>query len=203
MKRRFGLASACVMASLLAGCGLGTPKAPFVPTAVPADFAIIVDENVDTYYARQHVQQVITASDAMSRTSYKSRRDFNNTLVSSFAQEHGLTPEQLQSMWNEVAKNQLLAGGKIWVNWLSEADLYRLQQNTVQIRANGQVRTYRTSNGYVPAMRDLMLLVEAVKLPIGQRGAPVVTQPSAPPPTMPPAAVEEALKPTTASRPAE
>ena len=41
------------------------PKKPFVATAVPEDFAIVVDENHLTFVNRQHVQQVITAADGL------------------------------------------------------------------------------------------------------------------------------------------
>ena len=78
--------------------------APFVATPVPADFAIVVDENHDTFYARQHIQQVITAADAMSRTTYTYYRDLNDTIGNRFSQESPLSTAQLQAMWNEVSR---------------------------------------------------------------------------------------------------
>src|ERR1035437_8912305 len=64
-----------------------TKDAPFVATPVPADFAVVVDENHDTYYARQHIRQVIGVADATSRTQYTTFRDYNNTVSNDFSQE--------------------------------------------------------------------------------------------------------------------
>src|ERR1041384_1870567 len=71
---------------------------PFVASPVPADFAIVVDENHDSFYTKQHIQQVITAADSMSRTSYATYRDYNDTVARRFSQETPLSASQLQAM---------------------------------------------------------------------------------------------------------
>ena len=86
-------------------------------------------------------------------------------------------------MWNDVAKYNLMEGSSLWINWASQADLYKRNSFTIQIRANGRTRTYRQTNGFSGSVRPLMLLVEGVRLPMTQNaGTPVVTTlPSAPP----------------------
>jgi hypothetical protein len=125
---------------------------------------------------------VLAAKDLMSVSRYISYRDYNNTINNQFDIKQPLLPEQLQAMWNEVAKNDLLTGGTPWMNWRSEADLYRLNLNQIQIVANGRVKTYTAANGYPPKMRTLIRLAESVRLKSGQIGAPVVSgdQPSMP-----------------------
>ena len=144
---------------------------------------MVVDENHDTFYTREHIQQVITANDMMSRTTYTTFRDYNDTIANRFTQESPLSTSQLQAMWNDVAKYNLMEGSSLWINWASQADLYKRNSFTIQIRANGRTRTYRQTNGFSGSVRPLMLLVEGVRLPMTQNaGTPVVTTlPSAPP----------------------
>ncbi len=145
-----------------------TKEAPFVPSAVPGDFAVVVDENHDTFYARQHIQQVISTADMMSRTTYTTFRDLNNVVSNRFTQETPLSAVQLQNMWNETARYHLLQGARTWINWYSDADIYKKDTYTIQIRANGLTRTYRQTNGFSGVLRPLMLQVDAVRLPISQ-----------------------------------
>ena len=184
----------CVLAACSSGGELRNPfvaEKPFVASPIPADFAVVVDENHDTFYTRQHIQQVITANDTMSRTSYTTFRDYNDSVSSRFTQESPLSASQLQAMWNDVAKYNLLDRSSLWINWASEADLYKRNSFTIQIRANGRTRTYRQTNGFSGAVRPLMLLVEAVRLPMTQNaGTPVVGEPS--PAPMGPAATAPA-----------
>jgi hypothetical protein len=171
---------------------------PFIATAVPADFAIVIDENHDTFYARQHIRQIITAGDAMSTTTYTTRRDYNNTISNQFSQETPLSPVQLQNMWNDVSRNNLLTGSRIWINWLSDADLYRRNTYTVQLRANGEMRSYSFTNGSPGALRPLLLQTDAVRLPITQDSkTPVVSATTEEAPTTEPATTEPLLPPTT------
>jgi hypothetical protein len=142
---------------------------------VPGDFAIVVDENHDTYYARQHIQQVITAADSMSRTTYATYRDYNDTVARKFSQETPLNQQQLQAMWNEVQQKELMLGSTPWINWRSDADMYKRNVYTVQVRANGKTKTFRETNGFPGQTRALMVLIQAVRLPVGQNvGVPVV-----------------------------
>ncbi len=181
---------------LLSGCtssadwgGLQNPfvkQRSFAATPVPPDFAVIIDENHDTYVNRQHIQQVITAADSMSRTTYTTFRDYNNSISERFTQETPLTAAQIQAMWNDVSRDNLLQGATVWVNWISEADLYKRNVYTVQILANGRTRTYRQTNGFPGSVRPLMLQVNAVRLPMSRdTHTPVVEMP-VPPATQPP-----------------
>ena len=146
-----------------------------MPTSVPGDFAVVVDENHDTYYARQHIHQVVSAVDARSRTQYTTFRDLNNAVSNNFSQETPLSPTQLQNMWNAVTRYDLLNRSTVWVNWLSDSDLYKRDTYTMQIRANGQSRTYRTTNGFAGSLRLLVMQIEAVRLPVSQNSTtPVV-----------------------------
>ena len=168
---------------LLTACsGFTNPFAdnrPFVPTAVPADFAIIVDENHDTFANRQHIQQMITAKGSVSSTTYTFYRDYNDSVASSFTQETVLTPAQVQDMWNAVAGNNLMDGSALWINWLSDTDIHQRNSYVIQILANGRTRTYRQTNGFSDEVRPLMLLVNAVRLPISQNTTtPVVGTPA-------------------------
>lgn len=198
LRRISAVVPVCVL--MLAACSpsgrLENPfvkKPPFVPTPVPADFAIVVDENHDTYYARQHIQQVITAADAMSRTSYAMYRDYSGTVSRRFSQEAPLNPQQLQAMWNEVSKNELMIGASAWINWRSDADMYRRNMYTVQIRANGMTQTFRETNGFSRQVRPLMVHIQAVRQPVGQEvQVPVVGRPGEGPAATMPAATEPA-----------
>ncbi len=183
---------------LLAACN--AKDKPFVATAVPADFSVVVDENHDTYYARQHIHQAITASDTMSQTTYTTYRDYNNTVSDEYSQETPLSAVQLQNMWNDVQRDNLLSGSHPWINWLSDSDLYKHNTYTVQIRANGRTRSYRATQSFPPALRPLLLQVNAVRLPITQNSqTPVVGAPEAPAtePSTEPATSEPASQPAT------
>jgi hypothetical protein len=159
---------------------------PFIATPVPADFAIVVDESHLTYVNRQHIQQVITAADSTSRTTYTSYRDPGDTISEHFPQETKLTPSQIQAMWNEVSQSNLMNGASVWVNWLSGADLYQENTYIVQIRSNNRTRTYRQTNGFPGSVRPLMLLVNAVRLPLSRNAqTPVVGEPSSMPASAP------------------
>ena len=179
MDRAFGIKTflmAAILAGALSGCQGMNPFAaekPFVASAVPDDFAIIVDQDFSTYYSRQHMQKVITSLDMTSRAKYWSFRDLNNSVSDSFELSSPLVAEQMQSMWNEVSKNELMTGSSPWMNFLSDADIYRLNRNTVQIRANGRVRVYAATNGYPTKMRGLISDVDAIRLRTA-REAPVV-----------------------------
>jgi len=194
----------CVLAGAVGACTWdGTirnplkKETPFTPTAVPTDFAIIVNERHDTYYARTEIEQVVSSSDLMSRTTYTYFRDLNNTVANKFTQETPLNATQLQSMWNEVTKNNLMTGAHPWINFRSDADVYRFNTHVIRIRANGQVKTYRQTNGFSGDVRGLMLQVDAVRLPLSQNatqprfGAPAVA------PVVPVAPTTEPAMPTT------
>jgi len=167
---------------------------PFVATPVPADLAIVVDENHDTYYARQHIQQVITANDTMSRTTYTMFRDYNNVVSNKFSQETPLSAVQLQNIWNDISRARLLSKSRLWVNWLSDSDLYKRDTFTIQIRANGRSATYRQAQGFSGAVRPVMLQLEALRLPMSQDSRTPVVGGSAEPaaPQSQPALVPEA-----------
>src|SRR5207248_1538224 len=66
------------------------------------------------------------------------------------------------------ARNGLLEHGAYWINWRADADVYKRNTYRIQIRANGMTRQYEATNGYPGAVRSLMLLVTAVRLPISQ-----------------------------------
>ena len=195
LRRITAVVPVCLM--MLAACSpsgrLENPfekKKPFEATEVPADFAIVVDENHDTYYARQHVQQVITAADTMSRTTYATYRDYNDSVARKFSQETPLNQQQLQAMWNQVQEKELMLGSTLWINWASEADLYKRNVYTVQVRANGKTKTFRETQGFPGQTRPLVLLIQAVRLPIGQDGGVKVVgeeKDVVPPPTTGPA----------------
>ena len=169
---------------LLPACtGMQNPfvAKPFEPTAVPADFTIVVDENHLSFVNRQHVQQTISAADRSSVITYASFRDPNGAVTEQYTQQSTLTPSQVQDMWNEVCRQNLLERAAFGVNWLSGADLYQENTNTIQIRANGRTGTYRRTNGFPAATRPLMLLVAGVRLPITQSDTLVVTAPATEP----------------------
>jgi len=188
----------------LASCGeVRNPFAkeePFVATAVPPDFAIVVEETQDTYYSREDIRQVLSSTDMMSRTTYRTYRDFNNGIGDKFTLEYPVSATQLQNMWNEVQRYKLMEGASTWYYWQTNPDNYRRNERAMQIRANGQMIVYRQLNHWGYKLRDLALQVEAVRLPMMQSGPgtshieakpsslpPIVppTQPSAPPATAP------------------
>jgi hypothetical protein len=158
---------------LLVGCaGQQSPfaeKKPFVATPVPPDFAVVLNENVDTYYARQHVHQVVRADDMMSRTTYTTYRDYNNTVADQYTQEAPVTQEQLQGMWNLVRQNDLLKGGWVWKDWSTNASNYRSNQQALEIRADGKQIAYQATNFWPARLRDLALQVEGARF--GLKGA--------------------------------
>ena len=200
---------------LLPGCGeVRSPWAKpvvFIATPVPVDFAIVLDESSDTYYARQDIRQVITSSDLMSRTTYTTRQDYKDTIAKQFTQEHPLNPGQLQEMWNQVTKYQLMENARTWYYWEGFADSYRRTEQVMQIRANGKVVSYKQLNHWGFKLRDLALEIEAVRFPIthgdGSPGTPVVLPPTTAPaaPTaapLVPAATEPAATETPSTTPA-
>jgi hypothetical protein len=198
MVRRLGMVLGLV---LMAGCSGMNPfakEAPFVATAVPGDFAIVVDENHLTYYNRQHIQQVITAADAKSRTTYTTYRDFGNVVTNRYTQERAVTPTELQEMWDVVASKKLMGKTPLWVNWLSDTDLHQRNSFVVKIQADGQTRTYQEINSVPDNMRPLMLLVSKVRLQEGRSGSvPQVTAPETAPVMVPTPATEPATEPAT------
>ena len=207
MLRRISVAvSLCVLVA--AGCSRSgelrnpfEPEKPFVATQVPADFAVVVDENHDSFTTRQHVQQVITAADAISRTTYTKFRDYNNSVSDRFTEETAITPSQMQAMWNAAEEYNLLEGSTIWINWLTDADLYKRNAYTIQIRANGRTRTYKQTNGFSGPVRQLMFQLQSIRLPISQNAnTPVITP--VVPETAPAAATEPAATAPAASAPA-
>jgi hypothetical protein len=189
---------------LAAGCGeIPNPfaKAPIiVPTAVPADFAIVVDQATELYYARQTTHQVITASDMMSRTTYTYYRDYNNTIARQFTTEYPVNAAQLQAMWNKVQKFDLLAGASTWYYWSTDMDAYRVNERVMEIKANGKSQSYKQLNHFGYKLRDLALDVEAARLPLTQAGSQPATAPAvptAPAATGPATADWIEIKPTT------
>jgi hypothetical protein len=207
MKRAFTI-SILAISAIFAAAGCGevrdplTKEKPYVATPVPADFAIQMDESADTYYARQDIQQRITTADLMSRTTYTTHRDYNDTIARQFTQDHPLNQGQLQAMWNEVVKYNLMSGGKAWYYWMTNADNYRRSERVMQIRADGKVVEFKLLNHWGYKLRDLALLVEAVRLPVADgSGTQVVTEPppaTATAPATESATTASAVEPTTA-----
>ena len=171
---------------------------PFVATPVPSDLEIVVDENHDTYYARQHIQQVITTNDSMSRTTYTMYRDYNNVVSNKFSQETPLSAVQLQNIWNDISRGRLLEKSRLWVNWLSDSDLYKRDMFTIQIRADGRSATYRQPQGFSGVVRPVMLQLEALRLPMTQDSqTPVLGGSSVAPQAEPSFVPEAASMPAT------
>jgi hypothetical protein len=172
MVRRLSMVVGLMM---LAGCsGMTNPfvkEAPFVATAVPGDFAIVVEENHLTYINRQTAQQVITAADAMSRTTTTKYRDFGNTVIDRYTQERTLTPAELQEMWDVVAKEKLLEGTPFWVNFLSDSDLHQRNSIVLKISAGGKSRTYQEVNSVPEELKPLVVMVNKVRVSAGGSGA--------------------------------
>ncbi len=170
---------------------------PFVPTAVPVDFVIILDEQHNTYFTRQHIQQVITAADGLSRTTYTTLQEFNNKPAPPYSQTTQLTPNQIQAMWNAVSENELMEGSRLWMNWLSAADTYKENTYTLQIKADKKTNSFRQVNGFPVSVQPLVVLVDAVRLPMSQQSkTPIVEAPVVPAASQP--ASEPATEPATA-----
>lgn len=160
------------LAAMLGGCsgkggGLFTHK-PFVPTPVPRDFAISIDQDRSTYFSRQHIHQVISASDMMSRTVYTTYSDYRNTVANTYRTLTPLNRDQLQNMWNEVRRHHLLRGAFTWYFWQSPGNEYHQNQMIMQIRANGRERVYHQLNHWDSNKATLALDCEAVRLPLTQ-----------------------------------
>ena len=175
----------CILAGLLLVGGLGLAgcgevRAPWakerevIQTPVPADFAVVLEENQDTYYSRMHIRQVVTASDLMSRTTWTTLRDANNTVASEFTTEHSLTPAQVQAMWNEVQRYKLMEGASTWYYWMTFPDTYRREEHTMQIKADGKMQSYKQLNHWGYKFQDLALLVEGVRFDVPPRGGVII-----------------------------
>lgn len=150
---------------------------PFVSTPVPTDFAVVIDESSDTYYARQDIRQVVTTTDLMSRTTYTTRRDYNDTNANQFTQEFPLSRAQVQAMWDEVVRYNLLENASTWYYWETNPDNYRRSERVIQIRANGKKAVYKQLNHWGHKLRDLAFEIEAARFPLNY-GAPA-TAPAA------------------------
>jgi hypothetical protein len=198
------------LTATLTGCGQGSPfhtKAPYQRTLPPADFTVVIDENHDTYYARTHIHQVIDTGDMMSRTTYTIRRDYNNAVSQEYTQEHPLTPQQIQGMWDQVQEQELLKGAFTWFNFRTDADMYKVNVRDLQIRGNGLSKSYKQTDHWSNSLQGLVLLVEAVRLPIGGGtgvGAPqsTPTTPTTEPGDAEPSAIPPANMPPTTTTPA-
>jgi hypothetical protein len=91
-------------------------------------------------------------------------------------------------MWNTVARNELMDGSVLGVVFHSDADLYRENTYTLQIRANGRTISYRQTNGFPAPVRPLVLLVNAVRLPMSRDAqTPVIEGVRTEEPVVPPA----------------
>lgn len=162
----------------VAGCG--EVRAPWakervvVQTPVPADFAIVLEENQDTFYSRMHIRQVVTGSDLMSRTTWTTLRDANNAVASEFTTEHPLTEAQVQQMWNEVQRYKLMEGASTWYYWMTFPDSYRREEHTMQIKADGKVQSYKQLNHWGYKFQDLALQVEGVRFSVPPKGGVIV-----------------------------
>ncbi len=175
-----------IVALSLAGCGgvMNNPfaaKKPLVVTPYPPDLTIVIDRNTDTYFSRQHVHQVISAKDMMSRTTYTSFADYHNHIASVDHVDTPLTHDQLQAMWNEITKHGLLHHAFTWHYWNSPVDNYQRNAMTLQIRANGVTQVYHQFNHWDNNKLGLVLLCESVDLPIGQNVKPEMPQPATKP----------------------
>ncbi len=167
----------------LAGCGGITnnpfaKRKPLVVTPYPADLSIIIDRNTDTYFSRQHVHQVISARDMMSRTTYTNFADYKNHIASQDHVDTPLTRDQLQAMWNEITRHRLLNNAFTWHYWNSPVDNYQRNAMTLQIRANGKTQVYHQYDHWDNNKLSLVLLCESVDLPIGQDVKPEMPIPA-------------------------
>ena len=156
-----------------------------VVTPYPSDLTIIIDRNTDTYFSRQHVHQVISAADMMSRTTYTTFADYHNHVASRDHIDTPLTHDQLQAMWNAICRHHLLHNAFTWRYWNSPVDYYQRNAMTLQIRANGKAEVYHQYDHWDNNKLDLILLCESVDLPIGQDVKP----------ELPPAATHPATRP--------
>lgn len=181
------IASLAASMAVLGGCShgkLGNPFAskPFVPTAVPRDFAVVIDQNRATYFARQQIHQVVTASDMLSRTTYTTFSDYRNTVASHYTTVSPVTRSQLQNMWNEVRRHHLLRGAFTWYYWKSSSNRYHQDRMSMQIRANGRERVYHQLNHWDSNKAGLALDCQAVRFPVTQNApaqyAPATTVPA-------------------------
>lgn len=164
----------------LAACQSQKKAEVFTPTPYPEDFAIVIDESKDTYYARQDIRQVVTANDLLSATTYMILRDYDDKVATSFTQETPLTPLQIQNMWNEVEKNQLLEKDYTpWYSWRTRFDDFKRSERRIQIRAKGKVVEFKALNYFPNRARELALQIQAVRLPLTQNAALSAT-PAAP-----------------------
>jgi hypothetical protein len=181
----------------LASCDTVTPlhkKQPVLPSAFPADFAIVIDENYDTYYTRTHIEQIISAKDLLSRTTYTQLRDLNNTVSNQYSQDHPLNAAQVQAMWDQVQAQELMKGAWTWTYFYTDSDFYKWDAKILQIRANGQLKSYKQINHWDGALRELSLLVQSVRLPItGGGGTADTTEPAANPAGKPAAMPTDAI----------
>lgn len=173
----------------LAGCGAVTSnpfakRVPLVVTPYPADLSIVIDRNTDTYFSRQHVHQVISARDMMSRTTYTTFADYKNHIASVDHVDTPLTRDQLQAMWNEITRHKLLNNAFTWHYWNSPVDNYQRNAMTLQIRANGKTQVYHQYDHWDNNKLGLVLLCESVDLPIGQNVKPEMPAPATMPTTM-------------------
>ena len=189
----------------LVGCG-GVADNPFakrtalVVTPYPADLSIVIDRNTDTYFSRQHVHQVISARDMISRTTYTTFADYKNHIASQDHIDTPLTRDQLQAMWNEITRHHLLHNAFTWHYWNSPVDNYQRNAMTLQIRANGKTQVYHQYNHWDNNKLGLILLCESVDLPIGQNVKPEMPAPA----TMPASQSEKGKqKPSATTIPAE
>jgi len=208
MVRRISTLLSCVLLAACSASGdLKNPfvkDKPFVATAVPPDFAIIVDEGHFTFTTRQHIQQVITAADSTSSTTYTNFQELNNAVRERYRTPTTLTPSQLQDLWNEVVRENLMEGSTIWINAKSDADWYKKNEYILQIHANGKTRTYRQANGFSGSTRDLMLMVQGIRLPnsINSQTPVVGAEPAASQPTSQPTTAPATAPAATATAPA-
>ncbi len=184
LARYLKVVAACLVVALvgltlvsgLTGCSNGQFVNPFakkfVPTPVPSDFSVVIDRNVSTYFSRQHIRQVITASDMMSRTTFTNLSDYHNTITSQYTVAVPLNQAQLQHMWNEVCRNHLMRGALTWTTWYGPIDAYQRDSMTLQIRANKMEVIYHQLNHWDADKVGLVLACESVSLPVGQSVKP-------------------------------
>jgi len=170
---------AMLMLTTFTGCSQDSGSL-YAPTAVPSDFAVEIDQNNYTYFQRQHVRQVITASDMMSRTTYTNLSDYNGSAASQYTVNTPLNENQIQAMWNAVYENDLLQGAGEWTYWQTPVDLYQERVQVLQVRANGMQQVYVQINHWDNDKLPLVFLCQAVGVPIGQN-----VQPQFPPTTAP------------------
>lgn len=200
----FAMLLTATVALGLAGCGgvMNNPfasKTVFMVTPYPHDLMIVVDRNTDTYFSRQHVHQVISASDMMSRTTYTTFADYHNHIASVDHVDTPLTHDQLQAMWNAITRHHLLNNAFTWHYWNSPVDNYQRNAMTLQIRAGGKTQVYHQYDHWDNNKLELVLLCESVDLPIGQNVKPVMPLPATRPATMPMRKSANATKPAKSS----